>query len=247
MTETKAVVKSSDIVLVQVLQTPVIVLHADVVGKAQGIMVRSDGILKVDDVFTLAEADEIQKSTKDLLKDIEAERVRVKAPFLAVCKQIDEASGEVMDKLKVCGKTLGNKILTFSQEQERIRQAAETAARIEREKAEALARAEAEKINAENRRKAEEAKAANRPPPAPVTVTLPKPVVQAYVPPAIKSTSTTTMKRKVLVIDDKTQIPWSIQEVELLTVNETAIIKLLLAGIKVPGCRIEEREVPRGL
>jgi len=236
-----------DIILTPAIQMPVIVLHADVVQKADELTLLAAN-MKIDDVFTLAVADDTKKDCANLLKAIEVERVRVKAPFLDVGKQIDAAAAGIVDKLTLAARALATNIIAFTREQERIRQEAETKARIERDRLEAIQRAETMRIEEENRKRSEEAKSKGVPAPAPVMAPIAKLVMSAPVmPPPIKSTSTTTMKQKVLVIDDATLIPWSIGGVTLLIPDEKAIKKLILAGVTVPGCRIEEKEVPRGL
>jgi hypothetical protein len=78
-----------------------------------------------------------------------------------------------------------------------------------------------------------------------------RPVVQAavYVPPVQKSTSVTTVKRTFLIVDDLDAIPQVVGGVQLWikTLAEEQIKKLIKAGMTIPGCHVEEKEVPRGM
>lgn len=238
---------STDLIVVpKPMELPVVVLQAEIVDRANGLTILATE-MKVDDVFALTAADSTMIECRGLLKAVEAERVRVKAPFLDIGKQIDAAAAGVADKLTIAAKSLQSRIFAYQQEQNRLRVEAEAEANRKREEAEARQRAEQARIDEEARKKAQEAKDKGTPPPAPVVRPVMAPIAPVYVPPVVKSTSTTVTKKTVLIVDDINLIPREIAGVTLLVLDESAALKLLKAGVTIPGCHKEEKEVPRGI
>lgn len=223
------------------IETPLIVLQAHVLERAGGLCREADSAV-VTDAFEQVHADQLYLGIRTLESEIEKQRVTVKDPVLKLGKAIDEAVRPIMIMLAETRVKLGDRILAFKRIQEQLAREAEERRRKE------LEAIEAERKAKELARIAQEAALKEKgmpiPPPPPVAVVAPPRPLPAPVP-VIKSASVTTMKQKVLVIDDKRQIPWEIGNVELLTPNEISIKRLLMAGITVPGCRLEEREVQR--
>lgn len=69
----------------------------------------------------------------------------------------------------------------------------------------------------------------------------PAPLELEVVPERVQSAVSIKRVKKLHIID-RTKIPFQIQNAQLLTVNEGAILRLLKAGINVPGCELVEEE-----
>lgn len=220
---------------------PLIVLKSETMQQIDSLVIAADS-LEVNDEFGRMAADDLFTKIRALEAGIEKQRTEIKAPVLKLSQAIDAAVKQPALTLATARKNLGERILAYQREQERLRREAEEKARREQAAAEAKRKAE------EQARMAQEAELRKKgmpiPPPAPAPVV--QPVRPIPVPPPVtKSSAVTTAKQKVLVIVDKRQIPWEIGGVELLVPDEAAIKRLLTAGVSVPGCRIEEREILR--
>jgi hypothetical protein len=233
----------------EALVTPVIVADAALVQRANELTVLATN-MKVDDEFAMVAADGCVNDSRALIAAVEAERVKVKKPFLEIGKQIDAAAVSMTAKLVDAVKVLQKNIKAFTDEQERIRQKAIAEAEALRRKAEAEAQAERDRLAIKARAEAAAAAAQNRPPPPPPVMPIARPVPTFVAPPPVlKSTSTTTQKRTVLVVDDLEKIPQMFGTAMLWTkeLNEAQIVKLIKAGTAIPGCHTEEREITRSL
>jgi hypothetical protein len=51
--------------------------------------------------------------------------------------------------------------------------------------------------------------------------------------------STSATKKKVLVVDDGAEVPIEVAGVCIRPIDEAAVVKLLKAGVAVPGCRLD--------
>ena len=162
-------------------------------------------------------------------KQIEAQRKEVKAPITALGKAVDSAVTELTTPLDVEKSTIEKliateyrrqqaEILKAQQEQQRKEQEARNAAEKAANDGDAIGVIQASLKIDEAKTESTMLKAASK---------------------SIAST-VTIAKIKQLVVDDASKIPYSINNVILLTPNEVAIKALLLAGVSVPGCHIEE-------
>lgn len=186
-----------------------------------------------------------------LAREIEKNRETLKKPALDFGRSLDAAAKQAAEPIETEKVRLGAVIKDW-QKRENARR--EEIARKAREAADAAAR-EAQRIAEEQAKAAEAARLAALPqedpvpgedpvpvdePPvfvAPVkpVVVVPMPVTQPLV-----TSSVREKKTKVLVIEDASLIPRELSGAVLLVPDESQIKRLLTAGIKVPGCRLDE-------
>ncbi len=196
-------------------------------------------------------ADVAYQRLQTLSRDIEKSREALKKPALEFGRSLDAAAKQAAEPLESEKQRLGAVIKDW-QKRENARR--EELARQAREAAEAAQR-EAQRIADEQAAAAEAARRAALPvedpvpgedplpvddvpvfvAPAKPAVIMPKP----YVPPPVVS-SVREKKTKVLVIEDASAIPRELSGAVLLVPDEAQIKRLLTAGIKVPGCRLDE-------
>ncbi|MBA3847430.1 MAG: hypothetical protein H0X45_12420 [Planctomycetes bacterium] len=182
------------------------------------------------------------QSVGKLIRELETDRKRIKAPFLEVTRQIDAASKEYQGTLADIESRLGAKIKTYQREENARRQAAIDAARKEAEEAERTAYEQAERARAKA--------VAELPPDERPSIAEPlrlAPVKVAYVAPLLKSAVREQVEYD-LEIEDRDRIPTKIGEIWVQEPIESAIKQLLKIGIPVAGCRLISRELtaPRG-
>lgn len=183
---------------------------------------------KVTDAESHRAAEAIHAQLKAAEKELEATRVAVKAPALAVCKQIDEIAKPFTTGLLEQRKALELRIAAWTTQEN---------ARIEAEN-----RAAREKALAEERR-LEAERAADRCPIEDPDTLKPIRVEPVAIQRPIASGVTVRMVPR-LVIDDPSMIPRELRVgsacIVLMVPDEKAIAALFKAGIDVPGCRMEQ-------
>lgn len=224
---------------------PLVVLRADKVGEID-VWVAASVQYRIVNLLNMPDVEICYAKLMSLEKELEAERVSVKAPFLAIGKAIDAAVKNCAASLAGARKSLGDRILRFNQEQEQIKQKALEDARRQQ--------AERERIIEENRRneqkRLQEAEEKGRPvevtldplpppPPAPVPVEVPKSSV-------IKK-----VKRYTLVIVDISKVPATIVDPEfglqdLWILDESRCLASMKRGVEIPGLRLNVEEVSAG-
>ncbi len=184
------------------------------------------------DVESFAACNTAYKQLQHLASTLEAQRKAIKAPVLALCKQIDDAPREYVSNMDDARSKLGAVIKAFevaeNAKREALRQAAAYEAKMREQ--EAYEKAERERQEAID----------DAPPDCIINVAeyVPiAPVAPAYTPSPIKSMvkSKTTYQ---LVIDDVNLIPVKLGTVRLLVPDEAALKQLLKAGMEIPGCRL---------
>jgi hypothetical protein len=181
-------------------------------------------LMLVADVAAHAAASQVQQQIATAEKELEAQRVALKAPALAVCNAIDEAARPYLKGLNAARKGLEQRIAAFQIEENarragEARRLAEEAAAKERElEAQRAADAcplddpiEAKPIRVE-------------PPPAP---------------PMLRSGVVARLVPK-LIIDDASLIPREFAGFVLLKPDEAVITSLCKLGKVPPGCRWEK-------
>ena len=224
---------------------PLVVLRAEKVAEIEKWVTESARLTTID-IDNKPEAETCYAMLMSLEKTLESERVGAKAPFLAIGKAIDAAVKNCASALAGARKSLGDQILRFNQEQERLRQKAfEEAQRQQRER---------ERIIEENRRneqkRIQEAEEKGRPvevtldplpppPPAPVPVEVPKSSV-------IKK-----VKKYTLMILDLDKVPDTILDPEfglqnLWILDESRCLASMKRGVKIPGLNLKVEEVSAG-
>lgn len=107
--------------------------------------------LKITDADSAQTAADLQQRLTTAGRKLEAARTAIKAPFLAKCREIDEAAKAPSKRIDAAKSVLATLLVDYAQEQEKIRRAAEEARQNE------LARLEAIRVAEE---KAAQAKAA---------------------------------------------------------------------------------------
>lgn len=139
------------------IPAPVVILEPEVLGKMQGLVKRAR-VLKVTSRETFDRGDGLNREIRGFLKEVEAQRKKVKAPFLDMGKRIDAAAKEAIRPLKEATDALSAQIVAFQREEELRRLESERKAAEERRKREEEERAR----EREAARKREAAEAAAR-------------------------------------------------------------------------------------
>jgi len=179
------------------------------------------------------------RAIRDLKKTIEDNRVSVTKPLLDAQRAVKARADEITAQLDRGERMLRDRLSVF--------EAAERQREAEREAQRRAEAAERARVAAEEAARQREAELARTPDDAPyqldeVPQTAP-PVVEAPAPapaaPAMKSV-TSVRKVQTLKIVDVALIPAELNGVRLLVPDEAAILKLLKAGLTIPGCELEE-------
>jgi hypothetical protein len=240
-----AVTISSPVPAVSVLVSDEALNRIDVALHASGVIASiPDG-----DEMAFKNADAAYQQLQTLSREIEKSRETLKKPALDFGRSLDAAAKEAVAPIEAEKSRLGAVIKDW-QKRENARR--EELARKAREEAE---RQRQEQIRLERERE-EAARLAALPKDDPVPGEDPVPVDEptvafvapekpavpiqpVYVPPPVKS-SVREKVSKVLVIEDAALIPRELSGAVLLVPDEAQIKRLLTAGIKVPGCRLDE-------
>lgn len=130
--------------------------------------------------------------SKQVIKRIEAERVKVKAPYLQMCKAIDGFASPLVAAVSGIANRLESAVRPYLIEQDRKRREAEAQARREAEDARRKAEAEAAERAAKSAREAQEH---GEPAPAPEPVFVPPPAPIAAETRTVTDTATATVDR----------------------------------------------------
>ncbi len=258
--------------------------------RIEGLVTRAKGFLGKVTPENLERADALLKEITALDKQIESNRVQVKAPVLELERAIDAASKKARGPLGAVRQPLMGEVSACVKGIEAKRRAAEEAARretarLEQERQEAerkrqeairaqeqreaaiLANARAEQERKEQEKARQEAIEANaqaeedeqvvvpEPVPEPELVEVPEVVdvpapvreaapVVVEMPPERVKTSVSRSRRKELVIEDASLIPYRAVEggEPLMKPDNAAIKRALMAGLTVEGCRLETQE-----
>jgi hypothetical protein len=188
--------------------------------------------LRIDSVESHVQASALCSELHAAWKELEATRVRLKAPALAVCGQIDDIARPFLTGLHEQREAIKQRVALYeAAENARIaeenRKAREAALERERELA-ALAAADA----------------------CPLDEPMLAPVVRVEPPPdkpLLSSSVAARLGPPRLVIDDASKIPRSVRvgdaDVDLLVPDEKRIASLLKANVPVPGCRLVRETV----
>ncbi len=131
--------------------TPLVVISGDVMLRAANLAVHAE--MDVNNAQSAEVASRALHDTLDLQKAIEAERVRLKNPFLAFGKKIDDAARGPMSELTSVITTLRHKLAAWQAEEERRAREAEKLRQAE------LRRLQLEQERIERERLAQEEKA----------------------------------------------------------------------------------------
>lgn len=221
---------SAAVSIINPLPATIVALSDKILAEANALAERANATV-ITDESSYAVANVTYRDMNALAKQVEKERKEIKAPVIALGKQIDEAASLALEPLEGERKALGEKIARFQAEENAKREAV-------RRQAEERARQEEERL----RKAAEEAALMDLPPgeeppvfEAPVKVAVPV----AYTPPALAAAVVTRQVQRV-VIDDLEAIPLrGANGVRLWKEPDTKAIEILLkAGVPVPGCKL---------
>jgi hypothetical protein len=186
-------------------------------------------------------ADAAYQALQVLSREVESTRETLKAPALAFGRSLDAAARDAVAPIEAEKARLGAVIKGWQVRENAKREeaAAKEAQRIADEAAKAK---EAARIAALPQ---EDPEPGVDPEPVPEAPVFTAPVKPAVIIPTVMArpmvTSSVREKRaKVLVIEDASQIPRELSGAVLLVPDESQIKRLLTAGIKVPGCRLDE-------
>lgn len=242
---------STALVLTHEIAAPLVVFDAATAAEAKAIAKELQAIRAIGrvDEHTLARADAAVRRGAGLARRIEANRVAVKAPVLALERAIDAACREHIDSLD--GESRGVAVLIDAHQQRKL--AEQRAA----EEAQRRAVEEAARIAEERRMQDEVALAALQDSGEPLTTedavvvaelaaeaevrreldaVVPLPMV-----PAVPRTGVSRRMVDELIVDDIDAIPRSINGIALFKLDEAAVKRLLKAGVPVPGARMGQK------
>ena len=221
------------------IEAPLVVLDPDVLMRAE-VLVESAKMFDGIDEANLEAADNTLREIAGLEKEIEKSRKAVKGPVLDLGKAIDKAAKEAGIPLTKAKKDLSEKVAVHVRavEAERRRIEEENRRKIE----------EAQRKADEERKKREEAAKpgllgrimGKEPEPVPEP-TAPIPVALEQEPEKVRSAVSIRTVKKLQIIDEN-QIPREIGGVKLWKLDETALTKILKAGIPVPGAALVDVE-----
>lgn len=253
-----AITVASPVPAISVLVSEEGLERIDFVLHASGIIARiPDG-----DEMAFRTADEAYQQLQALSRSIESTRETLKRPALDFGRKLDATARDAVAPIELEKDRLGAEIKRWQVTENARRAEAARLARLEQERLQREADAKAEAERMERVRLAEEQRqreldAMPKEDPVPGEDPLPmddlppvdqefltapvRPVIvpAPYIPPPVTS-SVREKKTKVLVIDDLSKIPREINGAQLLVPDESQIKRLLIAGVKIPGCRLDE-------
>lgn len=202
-------------------------------------------------------ADQVLAQVVKAIRELENERKRIKAPILDLGRQLDEAASEAGTGLLAIKASLGQKLLTFQQAENRRRDEERQRLEAQRREAEEQAR-RAREIEEHNRLElaraaAETANAIDEvapweEAPAPVAPVL-IPVVEAptieqqFAAAPLKSSAVVSKTIKRVEITDASLVPREFGGVQLWTIDTKAVEKLAKAGAQIPGVTVSEVQI----
>ena len=218
---------------------------------------------KFKELTTFANAAEITDATSHKIaaeilvkihaadKALEERRKEVKAPFIQTGKAIDDIMKSISDPIIGAKKSLIARISEYEQAEKRriylLQQEAEKKEREEREAHELERKKLQSEADAAAKIEADEAAELLG---TPVEVVAEKPIFMPFLPakpaaiiPAAPKSAVTQRTVKTLSITDASKIPRELGGIQLWTLNEMAVRKLIDAGVTVPGAEIIESKV----
>lgn len=199
-------------------------------------------------------ADRVLAQVVKVIRDLETERKRIKAPILDLGRQLDEAASEAGTGLLAIKANLGQKLLIFQQAENRRREEdrhrlAEAARLAEAENARIaeLNRQELARVAALNEA-ATEAAPWEETPAVEAAAIIPAVEIpghyeaqMAAVP--LKSSAVVSKTIKRVEITDPSIVPREFGGVALWTIDTKAVEKLAKAGAVIPGVTITEVQI----
>lgn len=206
------------------------------------VAVRKAGLPDADqDAFD--NANQTYKDLATFAKEVERHREAIKAPVLALGRQIDavakDATAGIDEQRRLLGVEIADWQAKENARREKLRREAEEEARRKEAELQRQAAAEQERLEREARERAELEALPGQPPeevvvePTPIVIA-PK-VAPAYVPPPVRAAVKTTTRKKAVARDAKLT-PASIDGISLVKQWDEAVITTLLkAGKTVPG------------
>jgi hypothetical protein len=199
----------------------------------------------------LAEANRLYNQVNDLEKALEGGRLQVGREISALKAKVDEAVRAATVPLADQRDKLGKKIFGRDRELREMLADRQRKADEEKRRREAEARAAEEaarkaKEEADARARAAEAQGVDLPPPIEPLATAPTTYVrdaepEPYIPPAPRS-AVKARTEYSLRIDDLAKVPVAVAGVVLRKLDEAAALKLLRAGVEIPGLSLVTTE-----
>lgn len=197
--------------------------------------------LAITDPDALRQADALYKQMRGPVKEIESNRKTLTAPLDMVKAAAIEAERSGIEPLTQACADLAKRIADAVAAENAKRAEAARLAEIERQRlqAEENARADAERARLQQ-------EAIDNAPPGepveevPVTAALPVAVAAPYVAPALKSSAQRNKTDWLLVIEDLAKVPCEIGGAVIRPLDEATCKRLMRAGAKIPGLRLDE-------
>jgi len=236
------------------LPAVLVAISGEAMAQIAALESQAAGMTTIDTIDDYKAADEVVAQSVRVLKDLEAERKRIKAPILELGRQIDEAAGEAVTGLTMVKSRLGTLLLTYQQaenrrreeERQRLAEAARLAeaenARIAELNRQELARVAALSASAAEVAPWEEPVAIEAPAIIPV-VEIPGQYERQMAVAPLKSSAVVAKTIKRVEITDASLVPHEFGGVPLWEINIKAVEKLAKAGAQIPGVTITEVHV----
>lgn len=233
------------------LPSVLVAISGEAMAQIAALEAQAAGMTTIDTIDAYKAADEVVAQSVRVLKELEAERKRIKAPILELGRQIDEAAGEAVTGLAFVKSRLGDLLLTYQQaenrrraeERQRLAEAARLAeaenARIAELNRQELARVAALNESAAEVAPWEEPVAVEAPAILPV-VEIPGHYERQMAAAPLKSSAVVAKTIKRVEITDASLVPREFGGVALWSIDTKAVEKLAKAGAQIPGVTITE-------
>lgn len=231
------------------IAAPLEVIPAELGLRAQNLATAIK-VLDVVDAATYEAGNRLLMDAHQAGKDLEAARVKLKKPITDLGREIERVVASVADPLDAAKRSMLGKVSTFKrkleEEAERARREAEEKARREHEAAEKERQRLQAEADAKAKQEADELAAVlgKAVEPEPVKVELPPAPKPAAIAPAPVLPKAAAAVRKVQRVEftDRALVPVQVAGRVLRPIDEAAVKALLLAGVEVPGAKLETVE-----
>jgi hypothetical protein len=232
------------------LPAVLVAISGDALAQIAALEAQAAGMTAVATLDDYKAADEVLAQAVRVLKDLEAERKRIKAPILDLGRQIDDAASEAVTGLTVVKARLGSLLLAFQQAENRRREEerqrlAEAARLAEAENARiaALNRDEMARVAALTEAVAPWDEVEVAPPAIIPTVEITGHYERQMAAAPLKSSAVVAKTIKRIEITDASLVPREFGGVPLWEINIKAVEKLAKAGAQIPGVTITEVQI----
>lgn len=239
----------SAITVPHTLPAALVAVSADTAAAIAALEAEGKAIAAITTGDDFLRADEVLLRIVKVIKAVEDERKRLKAPILDLGRALDDAANNAVTTLLGIKADLGRSLLAYQQAENRRREEERRRLDEQRRAAEEAQRQaeEAARANAQAAAASDEPAPWDEPaaPAAPAVITpevLPPTIDQQLAAAPLKSSSVVRKTTKKVDIFDPSLVPDAIQGMALWVIDTKAVEKLAKAGMPIPGVRLVEVE-----